>query len=198
VHFTEQLRTDPTCPLGAPDPSAVCEFRRAAARRSPLAGPARACAVLAACLLAACADTQPAVARGPAAAPERASVVAAAAAPRLVPAPALPAARSNDEYQRRMALRLLAANPNITYSAPAPAVLLAIPVLAVEVNADGSVRRIEVMRVPTQARDTVQIAIDAVHRAAPFGDVTALAKPWKFTQVFLFDDARRFKPRVLD
>jgi len=37
-----------------------------------------------------------------------------------------------------------------------------------------------------------------VRRAAPFGDVTHVPKPWKFTEVFLFDDDRRFKPRVLD
>ena len=44
----------------------------------------------------------------------------------------------------------------------------------------------------------MQIAIDSVHRAAPFGDVSRLPRPWKFTETFLFDDARRFKPRSLD
>ena len=54
------------------------------------------------------------------------------------------------------------------------------------------------MHMPTQAKDTVQIAIDALNRAAPFGDATHLPRPWKFTEVFLFDDDRRFKPRILD
>ena len=63
---------------------------------------------------------------------------------------------------------------------------------------DGSIRRIEVLRVPRQAQDTVKIATDAVHRAAPFGDVSRLPRPWKFVETFLFADDRRFKPRTLD
>ena len=42
------------------------------------------------------------------------------------------------------------------------------------------------------------MAVAAVRRAAPFGDVSRLPKPWKFVEVFLFDDDRRFKPRTLD
>ena len=72
------------------------------------------------------------------------------------------------------------------------------PAGCMALNADGSVRHIGVMRRPTQATDTIQIAIDAIRRAAPFGDVTHVARPWKFTEVFLFDDERRFKPRILD
>jgi hypothetical protein len=80
-----------------------------------------------------------------------------------------------------------------------PEPLLAIPVLEVELNADGSVRRVKVLRIPkTSAQDTVDMAIAAVHRAAPFGDVSRLPRPWVFTESFLYDDARRFKPRSLD
>jgi protein TonB len=103
-----------------------------------------------------------------------------------------------DEYRLRAARRLVAANPKITYMAPAPDPLLAIPVIEIEVDADGGVRHMTVMRVPTQAQDTVRIALAAIERAAPFGDVTHCPKPWKFTEVFLFDDDRRFKPRSLD
>jgi hypothetical protein len=92
----------------------------------------------------------------------------------------------------------VAANPGGTYTGEPPDILLAIPVLEVELNADGSVRRIEVLRQPRQARDTTQLAIDAVRRAAPFGDVSRLPRPWRYTESFLFDDARRFKPRTLD
>jgi hypothetical protein len=92
----------------------------------------------------------------------------------------------------------VAANPGGTYTGAPPDILLAIPVLEVELNADGSVRRIEVLRQPRQARDTTQLAIDAVRRAAPFGDVSRLPRPWKFVETFLFDDDRRFKPRTLD
>ena len=93
---------------------------------------------------------------------------------------------------------MVAANPNGTYVGTVPDVLLAIPVLEIELNADGSIRRIEVLRPPTQARDTMQLAIDAVRRAAPFGNVSRLPRPWKFAETFLFNDDRKFKPRTLD
>lgn len=113
-----------------------------------------------------------------------------------LPAPAR--LRSMKEVQVQAALRIVEASPNGTYDTDPPEVLLAIPVLEIELNGNGSVRRIEVMRYPGQAPETTQMAIDAVHRAAPFGDVSHLPKPWKFVEVFLFQDDRRFKPRTLD
>ena len=106
--------------------------------------------------------------------------------------------RNWNELRRQAALRMVAANPNITYTGAVPEPLLAIPVLEVELNADGSIRRIETMREPSQAKDTTQIAVDAVRRAAPFGDVSRLPKPWSFRESFLFNDDRKFKPRTLD
>ncbi len=145
------------------------------------------------CAISACqAPAPPPVARAPAPSPR--------ATPVLVPAPA-PYTRpthSVDEYKHQMGLRLIAANPAITYTKRAPDVLMGIPILEVEVNADGSVRHITVIRTPQEARDTVQIAIDATRRAAPFGDVSQVPKPWKFLQVFLFDYDGHFKPKVLD
>lgn len=134
------------------------------------------------------------------------------ATPRAVPAPVAPpfgalslaplaapqAARSWAEFQLQAARRLVAANPGGTYLTAVPDPLLAIPVLEVELNEDGQVRRIKVRRVPTQATDTVQLAKDAVQRAAPYGSMRHLGKPWTFVEVFLFDDERRFKPRTLD
>jgi len=70
--------------------------------------------------------------------------------------------------------------------------------LRVDLTADGRVRRVLVLREPRQAKDTVQLAIDAVHRAAPYGDLSRLPEPRSFVETFLFDDARRFKPRGLD
>ncbi len=112
---------------------------------------------------------------------------------------AAPATQRNwTEVRRQAALRLVAANPSITYMGKVPDQLLAIPVLEVELNRDGSVRRIVTLREPRQAKDTLRIAVDAIHRAAPFGDVSHLPRPWKFVETFLFDDERRFKPRTLD
>lgn len=110
-----------------------------------------------------------------------------------------PATRRNwVEVRKQAAERLVAANPGITYVGKVPDPLLAIPVFEIELNRDGSVRRIEVLREPRQAKDTMKIAVDAINRAAPFGDVSHLPRPWKFVETFLFDDDRKFKPRTLD
>jgi hypothetical protein len=135
--------------------------------------------------------------RGP---PNAARTGAAATVP-IAPKGVLPAPRSGrnwTEVRQQAAERIVAANPDITYGGRVPDPLLAIPVLEIELNADGSVRRIEILREPRQAKDTLQIAVDAVRRAAPFGDVSRLPRPWKFVETFLFDDSRKFKPRTLD
>ena len=106
--------------------------------------------------------------------------------------------RSHAELRRQAAQRLVAANPDRSYMGAVPDVLLAIPVLEVELTVDGHVRHIKVLRKPGQALDTVQLAMDAVHRAAPFGNVAGLPKPWVFSETFLFNDQRKFKPRTLD
>jgi hypothetical protein len=106
--------------------------------------------------------------------------------------------RSMSDVRVQAARRMVAASPGGTYMGPVPDILLAIPVLEVELNGDGSVRRIDVLRKPGQAPETLQLAIDAVRRAAPYGDVSRLPRPWKFAETFLFNDQRKFKPRTLD
>jgi hypothetical protein len=112
--------------------------------------------------------------------------------------PTAPQTRAWDEYRVNVGRRLVAANPNGTYTGLVPEPLLAIPVLEIDLNRDGSVRNVRVQRPPSQAEDTVQLAIDAVRRAGPFGDVSHLPQPWRISEVFLFRDDRKFKPRSLD
>jgi hypothetical protein len=119
-----------------------------------------------------------------------------AAAPVKLPPPG--PVRNWNEVRMQAAQRLVAANPNGTYTGAVPEPLLGIPVLEIELNGDGSVRKIVVLRHPREAKDTSILAVDAVHRAAPFGDVSRLPKPWRFTETFLFNEDRRFKPRTLD
>ncbi len=107
-------------------------------------------------------------------------------------------ARAWDDYRVDVGRRIIAANPTGTYTGLVPEPLLAIPVLEIDLNRDGSVRNIRVQRQPSQATDTVQLAIDAVRRAGPFGDVSHLPQPWRISEVFLFRDDRKFKPRSLD
>ena len=106
--------------------------------------------------------------------------------------------RSAVELRLQAAYRLIVANPDRVYMGEVPEPLLAIPVLEIELFSDGRVKHIHVLRKPGQALDTVQLAIDAVHRAAPFGDVSRMPKPWKFSETFLFNNQRKFKPRTLD
>ncbi|MEP6875069.1 MAG: hypothetical protein ABI887_11945 [Burkholderiales bacterium] len=149
-------------------------------------------------LLASCSTTSSGNAP---AAPSPAPSVRPTAAPVAAGGVALPppgAVRNWNEVRLQAAKRLVAANPQTTYTGEVPEPLLAIPVLEIELHADGSIRRVEVMRKPSQALDTIKLATDAVYRAAPFGDVSRLPKPWRFTETFLFDDDRKFKPRTLD
>lgn len=134
----------------------------------------------------------------PAPAPAPAAAAAAPAPGSRLPAPG--AARNWDDFKRQAARRLVAASPEGSYTGPAPAMLLGIPILETELNADGSVRNINVLRRPAdeRAQDTIQLAMDAIRRAAPYGDVSRLPRPWKWTEIFLFNDKRQFKPRTLD
>ena len=155
-------------------------------------------------LLAGCSSSPPpAPTPAPAATPSQSGSTSAAKAP----APAVSGSvrlaapgpvRNWNELRKQAAQRMVAANPGGTYTSTPPEPLLAIPVLEVELNSDGSIRRIETLRQPREAKDTIQLAIDALHRAAPFGDVSRLPKPWRFTESFLFNDDRKFKPRTLD
>ena len=128
--------------------------------------------------------------------PDAPAPAAVEAGPVKLSAPATP--RDWTHARRQAAERLVAANPHLAYGDRTPDVLLAIPVMSIELNADGSVRRIEVMRYPKQARDTVQLAFQAIRNAAPFGNVSRLPKPWRFNETFLFNDHRKFKPMTLD
>ncbi|MFY9510010.1 MAG: hypothetical protein WAQ05_03445, partial [Rubrivivax sp.] len=109
-----------------------------------------------------------------------------------------PVSRNKDELRRNIARRLVAAHPDGSYLGKPPDILLAIPVLEIELNGDGSVKNVKVLREPSQAKDTTKLAVDAVRRAAPYGDVSKLPKPWTVVETFLFKDDRKFKPRTLD
>ena len=152
------------------------------------------------CALSACqtVSLEPTPAPKPATKPAPAPVPRVVPAPAPAPAPYMRPARTVDEYKRQMGVRLIAANPNITYTRRAPDILMGIPILEVEVNADGTIRHINVIRTPAEAPETVQVAIEALKRAAPFGDASQVPRPWKFLQVFLFDYDGHFKPKVLD
>jgi hypothetical protein len=195
---------DRSDPVGSP--SQVMAWRRtqgvahepAASRRAllrPVVGLGAAWLLVGSAGLAGCAAR-----RAPPAPPATGPATPEASAPPR-DQPALPGpirARDWAEFRVLAAQRLVLANPGRVYLGEVQQPLLAIPVLEIELRGDGRVRRIEVLRRPSQALDTIDLAIAAVHRAAPFGDVSRLPRPWKFVEVFLFNEERRFKPRTLD
>jgi hypothetical protein len=148
--------------------------------------------------LTGCASGPPPPAPAPATVPAVGTPAPAARAPRYVKLPPPPVSRSWDELKLNAARRLVAAHPDTSYVGAPPEPLMAIPVLEIELNADGSVHRVLVLREPREVKNTIQMAIDAVHRAAPYGDVSKLPRPWRFVEVFLFDDDLRFMPATLD
>ena len=179
--------------------TSIVRFTEPKSRREAALAAIAALATLTGCVPRRAPAPAPSPTPSPAPAPGPAAAGRPPAARERVPAEPAPArARHWDEYRVAAARRMVAANPKGTYLGVPPEPLLAIPVLEIELHADGSIARIAVQRQPRQALDTVQLAIDAVRRAAPFGPVSHLPRPWKFSEVFLFDDERRFKPRSLD
>lgn len=118
--------------------------------------------------------------------------------PRYVKLAPPPAPQSEAVLRAQLAQRLVEAHPDSSYLTRPPLRLLAIPVLEIDLNADGSVRDIKVLRKPTTGNQATALAMAAVRRAAPYGDVSRLPPPWRVVETFLFDDELRFKPRTLD
>ncbi len=114
--------------------------------------------------------------------------------------PAAAPARTLDEFKKLSARRMVAGSPQYSFMGKPPPMMFGIVIVETEVNADGSVRNISVTRPPANpdAASTADIAVEAIRRGAPYGDMSRLPRPWKWSEVFLFNDKRQFKPRSLD
>lgn len=145
-------------------------------------------------LLAACGAPGPAPVPGTVATPgAQPAVVAGAQPPRTHAGPA----RSWEEYKLRVAQRIVATSPGETFTGPLPDPLQSIPVLQVHLNRNGSIRSIVVLRVPGQSPQTLDMAIRAIRRAAPFEPVGHLPQPWQFNETFLYNGELKFQLRTL-
>ncbi len=113
------------------------------------------------------------------------------------PAPSPGMARNWAEYRLQAALRITQTSPGETYSGEVPEPLQSIPVLQIQLNRDGSIKHIEVLRVPTNKPETIDMAIRAIRRAAPFGSVAHLPQPWQFNETFLYDYDFKFQLRTI-
>ena len=135
----------------------------------------------------------PAVSSAPAA-PAARPPAAPAAAPRTA---ALPPVATWQQYRLRAAHIITQANPAHSFTGPLPDPLHGIPVLQIMLNADGSVRLIDTLRVSKVAPETTQLAISAIRRAGSFGPVGHLPQPWQFNETFLYNEALKFQLRSL-
>ena len=174
-----------------------------ASKQAPAPFPAPAPAAPAAPSAAASPAARPATPAAPTPAPMPGTAAAApvpAAPPgmRIVKLPPPTPSRNMAEVRLQAARRLVAAHPDGTYMSTPRQPLLGIPVLKVTLNVDGSVNNILVLREPQEAKETIQRAIDAVRRAAPYGDLSRVPRPWEFVETFLFENNGRFKPMTLD
>jgi hypothetical protein len=100
-------------------------------------------------------------------------------------------------YRIAAAKKIMAANSANTFAGAVPEPLASIPVLEISLNADGSVRAIDVLRTPHFYPETIELAKAAIRRAAPFGSVAHLPRPWTFNETFLYNDALKFQLHAL-
>ncbi len=122
--------------------------------------------------------------------------VVARAAPPATPAASpqqLPAVGSWADYRRRAAQMIIASNPGTSFGGPTPERWQGIAIVTVMLNADGTVRDLDLMRGSRVAPHVNDLAMAAVRRAANYGPVTNLPQPWQFNETFLYNDDNKFQ-----
>ena len=102
-----------------------------------------------------------------------------------------------NKYKQRAARRIMQTSAGETFSGPTGDHMRSIPVLQVQLNRDGSVRNIVTLRTPKFSPQTLQMAIRAIQRAAPFEPVGHLPQPWQYSETFLYNDDLKFQLRSL-
>lgn len=118
-----------------------------------------------------------------------------------VPAPSSPAAGAQRlplvetwaDYRRRAAQMILAANPGASFTGPQPAQWSGIATVTVMVNADGSIRALDLMRGSRISPEVNDLAMAATNRVGNFGPVSNLPGPWQFNETFLYNEANKFQ-----
>ena len=115
------------------------------------------------------------------------------APPPAVAAPALPRAANWAEYRRRAAQMILASNPGASFTGAVPEQWQGIATVSVTVNADGSIRQVELLRSSRVAPHVNEMALTAVRRVGNFGAASHLPQPWQFNETFLYNDDNKFQ-----
>jgi hypothetical protein len=97
------------------------------------------------------------------------------------------------DYRRRAAQMIVAANPGASFVGPQPAQWSGIATVTVILNADGSVRALDLMRGSRITPEVNDLALTAARRAANYGPVSNLPQPWQFNETFLYNDNNKFQ-----
>ncbi len=114
-------------------------------------------------------------------------------APPTVSATRLPMVASWADYRRRAAQMIVAANPGASFNGPQPEQWSGIATVTVMLNADGSVRALDLMRGSRISPEVNDLALNAARRAANYGPVSNLPQPWQFNETFLYNDNNKFQ-----
>ena len=109
----------------------------------------------------------------------------------------LPTVSSWAEYRRRAAQLIMAVNAESVVQGALQEPLLGIPVVQVQLNADGSIRFVDTLRASKVAPETTNPALAAIRKVGNFGPVSNLPPPWQFTETFLYNDGMRFQLRTV-
>lgn len=97
------------------------------------------------------------------------------------------------DYRRRAAQMIIATNPGASFTGPQPQQWKGIATVTVMLNADGSVRAMDLMRGSRVSPEVNDMALAAARRAANYGPVSNLPQPWQFNETFLYNDDNKFQ-----
>jgi outer membrane biosynthesis protein TonB len=114
-------------------------------------------------------------------------------APPAASASRLPPVAAWADYRRRAAQMIVAANPGASFVGPQPLQWSGIATVTVMLNADGSIRALDLMRGSRISPEVNDLALAAVRRAGNYGPVSNLPQPWQFNETFLYNDANKFQ-----
>ena len=111
---------------------------------------------------------------------------------------AVPVSAASDAlaYRKDAARHIYARFADHIYKGMLPALVHAIVVVETEVDAQGSVTDVHVLRAPSHAPDVTQAVLDMIHQASPLPVPQFLGKT-KFTEVWLVDHSGSFQLHAL-
>lgn len=143
--------------------------------------------------LAGCTTPAPPPPAAPAHAPlARAPVAPAAAAPAPATNRRVSQATSEKAYRQDAARAIYAAYPDNIYKGKLPPLLYAIAVVETELDANGNVRDVRMLRAPSHAPEVTARVRDMIRKASPLPAPTRLGTV-KYTDTWLVDKSGKFQ-----